>query len=84
MKKLRFTQKQLEDETKVIKKDIDILQKNLNEIEKDLLDPQDITNKLIQLENRSRRNNLCFSRKIIHKMWWRSYSPAQNIWNKMD
>ena len=61
MIKLRFTQKQFEDETKVIKKDIDILQKSLNEIEKDLLDPEDITNKLIELENRSRRNNLYFS-----------------------
>ena len=55
---LEFTQKQLEDKTKVIKEDIEILQKNLNEIEKDLLDPEDIINKLIELEDRSRRNNL--------------------------
>ena len=54
---LEFTQKQLEDETKVIKKDIEILQKNLNQIEKDLLDPEDIKNKSIDLEDRSRRNN---------------------------
>ena len=57
-KSLEFTQKQLEDETKVIKKDIEILQKNLNEIEKNLLDPWDIINKLMELEDRSRRNNL--------------------------
>ena len=57
-KSLEFTQKQLEDETKVIKKDIEILQKNLNEIEKNLLVPWDIINKLMELEDRSRRNNL--------------------------
>ena len=57
-KGLEFTQKQLEDETKVIKKDTKISQKNLNEVEKDFLDPEDITNKLIELEDRSRRNNL--------------------------
>ena len=49
---LEFSQKQLEDKTKVIKKDIEISQENLNEIEKDLLDPEDITNKLIELEDR--------------------------------
>ena len=53
-----LTQKQLEDETKMIKKDNEILQKNLNKIEKDLLDPEIIENKLIELEDRSRRNNL--------------------------
>ena len=53
-----LTQKQLEDETKVIKKDNEILQKNLNKIEKDLLDSDIIENKLIKLEDRSRRNNL--------------------------
>ena len=57
-KGLEFTQKQLEDETKVIEKDTKISQKNLNEVEKDFLDPEDITNKLIELEDRSRRNNL--------------------------
>ena len=42
----------------MIKKDIKTLQKNLNKLEKDLLDPADITNKLFQLEDKSRRNNL--------------------------
>ena len=35
-----------------------MLQKNLNEVEEDLLDPDDINNKLTELENRSRRNDL--------------------------
>ena len=52
--KFRTHPKQLEDEAKVIKKDIKI-QKHLNEVQKDLLDPEDIINKLIELEDRSRR-----------------------------
>ena len=35
-----------------------MLQKNLNEVEEDLLDPDDINNKLTELENRSRTSNL--------------------------
>ena len=57
-KNLEFTKKQLEDETKVIKTGIEILKKNLNETEKHLLDPDDIANKLIDLEERPRRNSL--------------------------
>lgn len=43
---LEFTQKQVEDETKVIINDIETLQKKLNEVEKDLLDSEEIKNKL--------------------------------------
>ena len=43
-KSLKFTQKYLSDETKVTKKDIDTLQKK-------------VTNRLTELEGRSRRNN---------------------------
>ena len=35
-----------------------MLQKDLNEVEKGLRDHEDITNKVIELEDRSRRNNL--------------------------
>ena len=55
-KSLEFTRKQPEDETKVTKIDIKTLQNNLDEVEKDLLDPQDITKKLTELEDRRRRN----------------------------
>ena len=57
-KNLEVTKRQLEDETKVIKTGIEILKKNLNETEKHLLDPDDIANKLIDLEERPRRNSL--------------------------
>ena len=40
-----------------LKKTLKHYKKSLNEIEKDLLDPEDITNKLIELEDRLRRNN---------------------------
>ena len=43
---------------KVIK-NIRTLQKSLYEAEKDLLDPEDITNKLTELDDRSRKNQLC-------------------------
>ena len=55
---LEFTQKQLEDKTKVVKKFIKTLQENINKVGKDLLDPEDITNNLIELKGRSRGNSL--------------------------
>ena len=42
----------------MIIKNIKALQKNLNEVEKDLLNPEYVINKLIELEDKSRRNNL--------------------------
>ena len=55
----------------MIKKDIEILQKHQNQIEKDLLDPEDITNKFIDLEDRPRRNNLCIDdiKEINNDSW---------------
>ena len=43
----------------MIKKDIDTSQKKLNEVEKDLLDPEDITDTLTEQEGMSRSKNLC-------------------------
>ena len=54
--KFRTHPKQLEDEAKVIKKDIKI-QKHLNEVQKDLLDPEDIISKLIELEQVKKNEN---------------------------
>ena len=34
------------------------LEKNVKDIEEDLLDPEEVSSKLIELEDRSRRNNL--------------------------
>ena len=43
----------------MIKKDIETSQKKLNEIEKDLSDPEDITDMLTEQEGMSRSKNLC-------------------------
>ena len=43
----------------MIKKDIETSQKKLNEVEKDLLDPEDITDTLTEQEGMSRSKNLC-------------------------
>ena len=55
---LEFTQSQLDEELGNVKKDITKLENNIKSIEKDLLDPDDVSAKLIELEDRSRRNNL--------------------------
>lgn len=43
----------------MIKKDIETSQKKLNEVKKDLLDPEDITDTLTEQEGMSRSKNLC-------------------------
>ena len=58
-KGLEYPRKQLEVETKAIKKDIETSKKNLNKVEKDLLDPEDITNALTEQESMSERKNHC-------------------------
>ena len=40
-------------------KDLKELDKNINEVQQDLLDPKYVFSKLIELENRSRGNSLC-------------------------
>ena len=44
-----------------VTKNIRTLQKNLHEAEKDLLDPEDITNKLPELDERSRKTSFVFT-----------------------
>ena len=56
---LEFTQEQMKEEINKIKKDLKDLDKNINEVQQDLLDPKYLSSKLIELEDRSRRNNLC-------------------------
>ena len=55
---LGFKQEQLKEEINKIKKDLKDLDKNINEVQQDLLDPKYVSSKLIELEDRSRRNNL--------------------------
>ena len=55
---LEFTKSQLDEELGNVKKDITKLENNIKSIEKDLLDPDDVSAKLVELEDRSQRNNL--------------------------
>ena len=55
---LEFTEKEVNDKIVKVEKDVKNLQMNLKEIENDLLNPDDVSNKLVELEDRSRRNNL--------------------------
>ena len=57
-KSLKFTQDQLEGEINNIKENIKHLETSIKGIEDDLLDPNDVSSKLIELEDRSRRSNL--------------------------
>lgn len=78
---LEFTQKQVEEDTKAIKKDIERLKKNVGEIERDLLDPEDVSKKLIELEDRSRRNNLRIDgiQESDDESWEKCEEDLQNI-----
>ena len=58
-KSLEFTQDQLEGEIHNIKENIKRVETSFKGIEDDLLDPNNVSSKLIELEDRSRWNNLC-------------------------
>ena len=58
-KSLEFTQDQLEGEINDIKENIKHLETIIEGIEDGLLDPNDVSSKLIELEDRSWLNNLC-------------------------
>ena len=55
---LQFTQDQMKEEINNIMKVLEELDKNINEVQQDLLDPKFVSSKLIELEDRSRRNYL--------------------------
>ena len=57
-KSLEFTQSQLDEELGSVKEDINKLENNIKSIEKDFLDPDDVSAKLVEFEDRSQRNNL--------------------------
>ena len=62
-KSLEFMQSQLDEELGNVKKDITKLENNIKSIEKDFLDPDDVSAKWVELEDMSWRNNLqvdCF------------------------
>ena len=57
-KSLEFTQEELHDGLANVKNDIKKVQTDLREIEDDLLDPTFVMEKLTELKDRSRRNNV--------------------------
>ena len=57
-KSLELTQGQLDEELTKIKNDVGKLQAGIKELYEDLLDPDFVTEKLIELEDRSRQKNL--------------------------
>ena len=59
MKSLEFTQSTHDEELGTVKSDIKKLASDMKELENDLLDHNEVLEKLIELEDRLRRNNLC-------------------------
>ena len=57
---VEFTGGRLDEEIATVKDDISKMKSDVRLIERDLLDPNDVSEKLIELEDRSRRNNLRF------------------------
>ena len=57
-KSLGFTQAEVKEEITNIKDNLNQVNTELQELGEDVLDPGYVTNKLIELEDRSRRNNI--------------------------
>ena len=57
-KSLEFTQGEVKEEITCIKDDLNQVKTDLQELGEDVLDPDYVINKLIELEDRSRRNNI--------------------------
>ena len=59
-KSLEFTQGKLDEEIAAVKNDISKIKSDMQVLEDDLVDPNEVSKKLIELEDRSGRNNLRF------------------------
>ena len=59
-KSLEFTQGKLDEEIAIVKNDISKIKSDMQVLEDDLLDPNEVSKKLTELKDRSRRNNLRF------------------------
>ena len=57
-KSLEFTQMEVREEINNIKDDLNQVKNEIEELGEDVLDLNYVTNKLIELEERSRRNNV--------------------------
>ena len=59
-KRLEFTQGKLDEELAIVKNDISKIKSDMQVLENGLLDPNEVSKKLTESEDRSRCNNLCF------------------------
>ena len=57
-KSFEFTQAEVKEEITTIKDNLNQVKTEIKELGEDVLDPDYVTNKLIELEDRSRRNNI--------------------------
>ena len=71
----------LDEELDTVKNDIEKLASDMNELENDLLDRNGLSEKLIELEDRSRRNNLRIDGLIENKnkTWDDCEKKAQEV-----
>ena len=68
---VEFTEGRLDEEIATVKDDISKMKSDVRLIERDLLDTNDVSEKLIELEDRSRRNNLRFDglTEVTNETW---------------
>ena len=59
-KSLEFTQGKLDEEIAIVKNDISKIKSDMQVLQDDLLDPNEVSKKLIELEDRTESNNLRF------------------------
>ena len=78
---LEFTQDKVKNEIDSINTKVKNLEKNVKVIEEDLLYPEDVSSKLIELEDRSRRNNLRIDgiEEVPNETWEECEESVQEI-----
>ena len=80
-KSLEPTQAEVKEEISNIKDDLNQVKIEIQELGKDILDPDCVTNKLILLEDRSRRNNIRFDgiEEEQYETWDRCEEKVQKV-----
>ena len=78
---LEFTQDETKEEIGNINTKLKDLEKNVKDMEEDLLDPEEVSSKLIELEGRSRRNNLCIDgiEEKLNETWGECEENVQQM-----
>ena len=77
---MEFTQKKIDEELFQVKKEIKNLKTEVKAIEDDLLNADEVSAKLVELEDRSRRNNLRIDgiKEEPNKTWEACEKKSQN------